>query len=80
MYEPITRGLLRTIIGRSSDLSIHTLLHLPGNYPPVTLTILTDCGKRLLSYSDEFVQDLHLLPFSPNQTILIYSEMRKHFS
>ena len=33
MYEPVTRGLLRTIIGRSSDLSIHTLLHLPGTYP-----------------------------------------------
>ena len=45
MYEPVTRGLLRTIPGRSSDLSIHTVFRLPGNYPPVTFTTIAACGK-----------------------------------
>ena len=50
------------IHGRSSDLAIMALRRLPGESFDSSSDI---SGAALPPYSDEFVQDLHLLPFSP---------------
>ena len=59
------------IAGRSSDLKINAFPSLPSFYPlPVTYACKSNTAStrrfRLLFYSDGFVQDSHLLPFSPN--------------
>ena len=51
------------ITGRSSDLSVNTLFPLPKK----SLNFSVSCNTELFSYSDGFVQDSHLLPFSPDQ-------------
>ncbi len=87
-YQPNPRGRTVLTTGRSSDLSINTFLRLPrlSLFRPVTYTFSQTvaipksiCIKsavyaeaKLLSYSDGFVQDLHLLPFSSDQDTLRY--------
>lgn len=59
MFSANDSWLSNFVHGRSSDLAIDALLRLPGHTP-------SDMhGAKLPPYSDEFVQDLHLLPFSP---------------
>ena len=61
--QPVTRGLkhycFRTTQRQVSRLIYHCFGRLPGC--PVTY------WPSLLNYGDEFVQDLHLFPFSPVQ-------------
>ena len=53
--------------GRSSDFAINALLRLLKRKPFNDLHHPKMEEVKLLHYSDEFVQDLHLLPFSPNR-------------
>lgn len=65
-----------TTTGRSSDLDLFAFLRLlkvcpsdnfndfPTDSPDIKMKI--NRGEKLLPYSDEFVQDFHLLPFSPD--------------
>ena len=68
--QPVTRGLkhycFRTTQRQVSRLIDHRIRHLPGF--PVIYRFL------LLNYGDEFVQDLHLFPFSPEPIIHIFLE------
>ena len=56
-----------TTIGRSSDLAIIALFRLLKANIRFAVSFNDIFETELLPYSDEFVQDLHLLPFSPNQ-------------
>lgn len=49
-------------IGRSSDLKLSISFHLPKSFDSVIEHLLE---MKLPFYSDEFVQDFHLIPFSP---------------
>ena len=64
MYQPIPRGPTTYITGRSSDLAICISFRLP-DLPSVAHIYVE---MKLLPYSDEFVQDSHLLPFSSNHS------------
>ena len=57
---------LCTAFRQVSRLIDHRIRHLPGF--PVIYRLL------LLNYGDEFVQDLHLFPFSPEPIIHIFLE------
>jgi len=59
MFSANDSWLISFIHGRSSDLTIDALRRLPGEKSPSDML-----GAKLPPYSDEFVQDFHLLPFS----------------
>ena len=62
MFSANDSWLTSFIPGRSSDLAIMALRRLPGE--PWKKVSSDVSGAALPPYSDEFVQDLHLLPFS----------------
>ena len=69
--QPVTRGMETFLFpvqqsGRSPDLQI--IMHCPLPGCPVSF------WHALPKYSDEFVQDSHLFPFSPNNRNLLSSD------